>query len=126
MVSYALYNAIIGYLVVHREEDTTRTLVFFTLALGLHFIVNDHALRERHQAAYHDRGRWLIVAALGLGWLVGELTEISDAALGVLVAFLAGGVIMNVMKEELPEERQSSFSAFAAAAASYTVVLQLA
>ena len=126
MASYAVYNAIIGYLVVHREEDTTRTLVFFTLALGLHFVVNDHALRERHQAAYHELGRWLIVAALALGWLVGELTEISDAALGVLIAFLAGGVILNVLKEELPEERQSSFTAFAAAAAGYTVVLQLA
>ena len=42
------------------------------------------------------------MAALGIGWIVGELTEISDAALGLLVAFLAGGVILNVMKEELP------------------------
>ena len=114
-----------GYLVVHREEDATRTLVFFALALGLHFVVNDHALRERHREAYHDVGRWLIVAALGLGFVVGNLTEISDAALGILIAFLAGGVILNVMKEELPEEGQSSFTAFAAAAAGYTVVLQL-
>ncbi len=126
MSSFAVYNAIIGYLLVHREEDSTRTLVFFTLALGVHFVVNDHALRERHRDAYHDLGRWLIVSALGVGWLVGELTEISDAALGVLVAFLVGGVILNVMKEELPEERQSSFVAFAAAAAGYTVILQLA
>lgn len=126
MGSFAVYNAIIGYLVVHREEDATRTLVFFTLALGVHFVVNDHALRERHRDAYHDLGRWLIVSALGVGWLVGQLTEVSGAALSLLIAFIAGGVILNVMKEELPEERQSSFTAFAAAAAGYTVVLQLA
>jgi zinc transporter ZupT len=125
MGSFAVYNAIIGYLVVHREEETTASLVFFTLALALHFVVNDHALRERHRDAYHDLGRWLIVAALAAGWAVGELTEISEATLGLLVAFLAGGVVLNVMKEELPEERRSSFSAFAAAAAAYTVVLQL-
>lgn len=125
MAWFAVYNAIVGYLVVHREDDTTRTLVFFALALGLHFVVNDHALRERHRAAYHNLGRWLIVSALGVGWLVGKLTEISDPALGLLIAFLAGGVILNVMKEELPEERRSSFTAFAAAAAGYTVVLQL-
>lgn len=126
MGSFAVYNAIIGYLVVHREDDSTRSLIFFTLALALHFVVNDHALRERHRSAYHDLGRWLIVAALGVGWAAGELTEISEAALGLLVAFLAGGVILNVMKEELPEERRSSFTAFAAAAAGYTIVLQLA
>ena len=126
MGSFAIYNAIIGYLVVHREEETTRTLVFFTLALGLHFLVNDHALREHHRDAYHELGRWLIVAALAAGWLVGELTDISDAALAVMSGFLAGGVILNVMKEELPEERQSSFAAFVAAAAGYTCVLQLA
>jgi hypothetical protein len=126
MGSFAIYNAIIGYLVVHREEDGTRTLVFFTLALGLHFVVNDHALRERHRDAYHDLGRWLIVLALAIGWLIAKLTDISDAALGVLIAFIAGGVILNVMKEELPQDRQSSFTAFAAAAAGYTIVLQLA
>jgi hypothetical protein len=125
MASFAIYNAIVGYLLAHREDDTTRTLVFFALALGLHFVVNDHALRERHREAYHNLGRWLIVSALGVGWLVGELTEISDAALGLLIAFLAGGVILNVMKEELPEERRSSFTAFAAAAAGYTLILQL-
>jgi len=126
MASFAVYNGIIGYLVVHRDDQTTKGLAFFTLALALHFVVNDHALRDRHRDAYHDLGRWLIVAALGVGWLVGELTEISEAALGLLIAFLAGGVVLNVMKEELPEERRSSFSAFAAAAAGYTVVLQLA
>ncbi len=123
MASFALYNAIVGYLIVHREEETTRTLVFFALALGLHFVVNDHALRERHRDAYQNVGRWLIVSALGVGWLLGELTEISDAALGLLIAFLAGAVILNVMKEELPEERESRFGAFLLGAAAYGALL---
>lgn len=126
MSSFAVYNAIIGYLLVHREDDTTRALAFFALAIGLHFVVNDHALRERHGQAYHRFGRWLLVGALAGGWLIAQLAELSEPAIGLLVAFLAGGVILNVMKEELPEERQSSFTAFAAAAAAYTVLLQLA
>ena len=43
--------------------------------------------------------------------------------LAVLVAFLSGAVILNVMKEELPEERESRFSAFLAGAAGYAAVL---
>ncbi|WP_159438441.1 hypothetical protein [Edaphobacillus lindanitolerans] len=38
-------------------------------------------------------------------------------------AFLAGGVIMNVMKEELPKERQSSFLAFLIGVVGYTGIL---
>jgi zinc transporter ZupT len=61
-----------------------------------------------------------------VGWAVGLFFEISEAAIAVLFGFLAGGVIMNVLKEELPEERESRFWAFALGAALYTVVLLLA
>ena len=125
MSSFAVYNGIVGYLVVHRE-DTTRALAFFVLALGLHFVVNDHALQDRHRESYQRYGRWLLIAALAIGWIVGQFVALSEPAVGLLVAFLAGGVILNVLKEELPEERQSSFTAFVAAAAGYTVLLQLA
>ncbi len=37
--------------------------------------------------------------------------------------FLAGGVILNVLKEELPKERASRFRAFAAGVVAYTLVL---
>jgi hypothetical protein len=45
--------------------------------------------------------------------VVALLTEIPEVTIAVLLAFLAGGVIMNVLKEELPEERESRFWAFA-------------
>jgi hypothetical protein len=41
----------------------------------------------------------------------------------ILFAFVAGGVILNVLKEELPEERQSKFWAFALGAAIYAALL---
>ena len=41
----------------------------------------------------------------------------------MLFAFQAGGVVMNVLKEELPEERESRFWAFALGAALYSAVL---
>ncbi len=54
---------------------------------------------------------------------MGLLTEIPEIAIAVLTAFLVGGVIMNMLKEELPEQRQSRFWAFALGAAAYTVLL---
>lgn len=41
-------------------------------------------------------------------------------------AFLAGGMILNVLKEELPEERESRFTAFLSGAAGYAALLLLA
>jgi hypothetical protein len=41
----------------------------------------------------------------------------------LLLAFVAGGIVLNVLKEELPRERESRFWAFAFGAAFYSVLL---
>lgn len=122
VASFAVYNAVIGYLLVHREGGFG-SLVFFFVAMALHFVVNDRGLREHHKALYHKMGRWLLAGAVVVGGTIGVFTEISEAALAVLIGFLAGGVILNVLKEELPEERRSRFWAFALGAAAYSMLL---
>ncbi len=121
--SFAVYNALIGYLLLHREVMTLGALAFFTFAMALHFVVTDYGLNEDHKAPYRRIGRWVLVAAVAAGFLVGTASEISKAAIAVLTAFLAGGVILNVLKEEVPSERQSRFWAFAAGMAGYAALL---
>jgi hypothetical protein len=36
-VSFALYNLLIGYLLLHREDPGLRSPLLFGLAMGLHF-----------------------------------------------------------------------------------------
>jgi hypothetical protein len=124
--SFAVYNALIGYLLLHREDPGPGPLVLFAFAMGVHFVVNDYGLRRDHKGAYDRVGRWVLAAAVLAGWTVGFFFEVSEAALAVLFGFLAGGVIMNVLKEELPEERESRFWAFALGAALYSVILLVA
>jgi hypothetical protein len=123
VVSCALYNALIGYLLLHREEPGVLSLFFFFLAMAFHFVVNDFGLRENHKHVYHKLGRWILAAAIILGWAIGVGSELSKAAIALLFAFLAGGIILNILKEELPEERQSRFWAFALGAGIYAVLL---
>ncbi len=123
IISFAIYNLLIGYLLLHREERGLGTFAFFAIAMALHFVVNDYGLREHHQHLYERIGRWLLAVAVLLGWLLGLLVAIPEVAIAVLIALLAGGVILNVLKEELPEERQSRFWAFAAGATAYAALL---
>ncbi len=122
MTSFGLYNLLIGYLLLHREEPGPASLLFFAVAMALHSVVADFGLREHHQADYERVGRWVLATGL-LGWMLGRTVTISPLVLAVLVAFLAGGVILNVLKEELPAERQSRVLPFAAGAISYTALL---
>lgn len=123
--AFALYNLLIGYLLVHREQPDASSLVLYAVALGVHFIVNDRALRAHHGRSYDRVGRWLLAIAPVAGWELGVLTQVSQLMLSGLFAFLAGSVVLNVLKEELPEDRESRFSAFLLGATAYAAVLLL-
>ena len=123
MASFSLYNALIGYLLVHREEQDLWGLLWYVLAMALHFVVNDFGLREHHKHQYHRTGRWILAVAVFAGWGLGLATAIHESALAALFSFLAGGVILNVLKEELPEERKSRFWAFALGSGLYAALL---
>ncbi len=121
--SFALYNAVIGYILFQREEAPTQSVVLFTIAMALHFLVNDYSLQEHHKNKYRKYGQWVLVLALLVGWTVGYLQGVSETTVIILTAFIGGGVILNVLKEELPEERESRYWAFLLGAASYAILL---
>ena len=125
IVSFALYNALIGYLLFHREESGLVSLFLYAIAMALHFIVNDYGLNQDHQSSYRRCGRWILASAIVVGSVIGMSGEISQAAVSLLFSFVAGGIILNVLKEELPEERESRFSSFVAGTSSYAVLLLL-
>ncbi|MFB0613624.1 hypothetical protein [Aurantiacibacter poecillastricola] len=112
LVTYGTFNALVGYLLLHREESGAWALALYFGAMGLHFLTADFGMRQDHREAYDKMGRWVISAAVIAGWIIGATVELSPVAIGCLFAFLAGGIILNVLKEELPEERQSYFLPF--------------
>lgn len=125
ITSFFLYNGLIGYLLLHGEQGSIKGLLLYFFALGVHFITSDHSLREIHKEVYDRIGRWLLAGAIIAGWAIGIMVEVNENIIAVLFALLAGGIILNVMKEELPEERESNFWAFAAGMGAYTILLML-
>ena len=149
LATFAIYNLIIGYLLLHRgghEEGHAENahgaegaaeglsasggegaaLLTFAVAMALHFLVTDYGLREDFRRGWMRKGRWVLSAAVVAGWALGALVTLPEIWVLCLIAFLGGGVILNVLKEELPEERQSRFVALLAGAGAYAALLSLA
>jgi hypothetical protein len=121
--SFALYNVLFGYLLHHRETPGLWSLAVFGVAIGLHFLVNDYGLRQDHKQRYDHIVRWILALAVLAGWVLGMTITVHELGTAAVFAMLAGGIVLNVMKEELPEERESRFWAFASGVAGYAAVL---
>ena len=123
MGSFAIYNLLASYLLLHREEQSAASIVFYVVAIALHLLVVDFGLDSDHSRLFHRFGRWLLSLAVLAGWLIGMQLSLSEAMVSALIAFIGGGVILNVIKEEVPSEQQSRFWAFAAGALAYSALL---
>lgn len=123
MSTFFIYNMLIGNLLVHGEFENLKEWLIYFFALSVHFISNDHGLRQSHEKIYDRYGRWVLTLSILIGWAIGVLTKVSEMVIAFLFATLAGGVILNVLKEELPEDRESNFGAFIAGVVGYTIIL---
>lgn len=122
---FSLYSGLIAYLLFHQEVTGVLNLFFYAVAMALHFGVTDYGLSQHHGDDFERAGRWVLAVATLLGGATGYLTSIDRLAITTLFGFLAGTIVLNVIKEELPDLDQSRFAAFAGGATAYTLVLLL-
>lgn len=123
MSSYAFFNFLVGYAVVDKDNPEFQPLLLFTFAMGLHYFVNDYTINEKHKTEYHDFGKALLICSLFLGFMTGILFQLSEVAIALVSAFIGGGVIMNVIRHELPQEKPHSLTSFVAFSCLYAIIL---
>ena len=126
MAGFSLYFALIGYFLQHRGDKDAEQELFYFLVLGLHILVLDTVFRRRHEALYDRIGRWVMAASVLAGWALGELVEFPAAVSGMAYALLAGGMILNILKQELPASKEGQVVPFLIGAASCAALLALA
>jgi len=119
---FAAKNAIVGYL-LSSESWTSRRLALFLTAIGLEFLLSDRALHQDHQHRYDQYGRWVLAIAIVAGYVVGTVVSVPPLGYAMLSGFLAGAIILTHLKEELPDERQSSVTAFVAGIVVYSLLV---
>lgn len=121
--SYFGYNLIIGLLLSDQRFETNMTALFYLLAIGVHFLTNDWVLRHHFEKQYDRYGRKLLTVAVLVGWVIGHLLHIEHTIIGLLEAFVAGGMILNAIKDELPACKGRGFIPFLIGISMYALLL---
>ena len=95
------------------------------IAVAFHYAINDRNLREHNKRAYDRIGRWVLAVAILGGWMLRLVMPVGELGIAIIKAFLAGGLILNVLKRELPDRQESCFWSFVWGAGVYTTLLLL-
>ncbi len=96
------YSLLLGYTVTAFKNPNVLAAMLAASILGFHLMGVDTHLRHARPQAYDRQLRYLLAAGVVIGWILGMTTELSDTAVAFGTALLAGGMLMMVLKEELP------------------------
>ncbi|VEP16160.1 conserved membrane hypothetical protein [Hyella patelloides LEGE 07179] len=120
---FAIFNVILGYLLQNLSEHSLIACILFFISVALHFFIIDENLREHQQSLYDKLGRWLLVSAIIFGAVIGQIAHVNEAAISIIWSFLAGSIILNVLKRELPDEKENCFGSFISGAFLFAVLV---
>ncbi len=98
----AVVSIIICYSLRFEILTTGLGVAVYTIALSLHFFISDRSMEEHYGALYVKYGRYLLALMPILGWILSILFPERTSEAYVLLAFIAGAVLFNVIKDEVP------------------------
>ncbi|HRE42139.1 MAG TPA: hypothetical protein PLG90_12495 [Ignavibacteria bacterium] len=120
---YFLFNFLIAYIIADENFSGTSQRLLFWFAMFTHLLIVDYNSFEYHRYLYNKYTRWVFSAAIISGWFVGVLFNVHHAVMLIMFAFLSGGIILNIIREEIPEQRQSNYIGFLTGAIVYSIIL---
>lgn len=124
---YGLYSVQLGYLLASARQPDLATYVLAAAILGAHLMGMDHHIAHRHPLAFSAVLRWVFAACCIVGWAIGAFGEGFKYPVMLSNAFVAGGIVVIAIREELREQhsRLAPFFAAVAFAAAGIITLQL-
>lgn len=125
ILGFSLYNVLIGYLLVDLSGEKIPDYLIYFIVFSFHFIANNRVLHLTHEDLYTHIGRWVLAISVFLGWVLYYFTNTSDLNIAYFSSFLTGGIILNILNDELPAEKNSSYPSFIMGLVFITVLLQL-
>ena len=118
---FGVYNMLVAYTIISHEILGIQA-VFYGLAVGMHFIAVAHDLWREYAEIYNKVGKYVLALGIIAGWTLGITVDLSPLIESIIFAFIAGAMILNVLKYELPPDDEAHFSTFAIGVISYTAI----
>jgi hypothetical protein len=122
MGGFAVYTWILTYMLVWTGKGAL-AVALFTVAMAMHLFTITCSLSTHYQELYDRRGAFLLALASLAGWASAVTLSIPSQVVLALVAFVAGGVVVNAAIAELPREKGGQYWSFLSGATVYTAML---
>ena len=105
---HVLAFSTINYLYAYTLPSTVSTGIpysfLYTLAIAAHIILTDRTLARSHPKSFRAKTRWIFIISIVLGIFHAYMFHpLSDLTLAITTAFLGGGVLLTVFREEMPK-----------------------
>ena len=113
LVMFSIYNILITYTMSLRALTGITYTVLFTFAMALHFVLTDRKFSRMYPRRFNYLGRIFLSIALFTGWFLSAIFDpVRVLFVAFMTAFLAGSILLNVFREELPNSDLASFRWF--------------
>lgn len=124
LTMFCFYNFLITYTMSLRAASSITATVIFTFAMALHFVLTDRKFSRFYPVRFNRIGRFLLIGALFIGWICSVIFDpVNVLVAAFMVSFLAGSILLNVFREELPTAESASYWWFSFGAVMIAFVL---
>lgn len=121
----SILSLLIAYNLRFEVQTGLLQVVLFSFALILHFFGADRTMEVHHRYLFNRYGRYFLSIMPLTGWSLSVLFPERQSEAAVLLAFIAGAVLFNVIKDEVPGAENGEPKFFIAGTLIYAAVLLL-
>lgn len=124
VAAFTIYGFAIAFLLPKKQLlFSVKNMFFYYAAMQAHYIIDDMALHEHFGKKYDKFGRIPLILGTITGWSFGFFMDVSPGVVAGVASGIAGGTIINCLKEELPADTKGSIPLFLLGTISYSLVV---
>jgi hypothetical protein len=123
---FGLYYAQVAFLVGEWPSESWVGYVGLVCVFGMHFVGINFHIWKRYPGRFPRVFRWVFCGCLILGWLGSLVAEQLSGLVKFSTMFVAGGIMITAIREEIPSRKDTNVPYFLAAVVGTTIYILFA